>query len=187
MQICWDNLNDIRLNKNGNFINLKNKNMMNYIEKCSNCGEPFLAYRSQIKNKVIFCSKKCSNLINAKKVKHTEESRKKISNHSKLRFKNKENHPNWKGGKLLYYNTYAQQLSWCESVRRNKDNSDILEVKCAYCGKWYIPTISSIINRINSIKGRSRGEGRLYCSDECKRECPIYNQKKWPKSFKTAT
>ena len=99
--------------------------------------------------------------------------------------------PNWKGGyytnNIPQYNIYAQQISWCEKVRRNKVDINILEVKCAYCGKWYIPKQSEIANRINALDEKVIGEHRLYCSKGCKKECPIYNQKKWPKGFKIAT
>ena len=38
------------------------------------------------------------------------------------------------------------------------------------------------------IKGKlDNGEARFYCSQSCKSNCPIYNQKKYPKGFKKAT
>ena len=39
----------------------------------------------------------------------------------------------WKGGynkkNIPIYDTYAPQIEWCEEVRRNKEDSNILEVK----------------------------------------------------------
>ena len=97
------------------------------------------------------------------------------------------NNPNWKGGydknNIPRYDCYANKISYAEKVRRNKDNKNILEVKCAYCGKWYIPKSSFINYRVTCLNNLQRGEGRLYCSDKCKIECPIYNKTEWPEGF----
>ncbi len=96
-----------------------------------------------------------------------------------------KNNPNWKGGyrinNIPFYDTYAHQIDFCEDIRRNKEDQNVLEVKCAYCGKWYIPTMNNVCNRINALNGKlSNGvENRLYCSDKCKRECPIYKKQKY--------
>ena len=146
---------------------------------------------------------------------HSEETRKLMSKIAKERFKNPKNSPfygkthteetkrkmsenrsgnkccSWKGGYSLKniptYDTYVIQLAWCESVRRNKEDQNILEVKCAYCGKWYIPTLYSVRNRLGVFVGSQVGEQRLYCSESCKQECPVYGQILWPKDFKQAT
>ena len=105
---------------------------------------------------------------------HTEETKKKMSG---------ENGNNWKGGYfskgIPTYDTYAPQLEWCEEVRRNKDDPNILEVKCFKCDRWYIPTQREVRTRLNCIYGygNSRGEGHLYCSKECKNSCSIYYKK----------
>jgi len=90
---------------------------------------------------------------------------------------------------IAIYDTYAHKIEWCEEVRRDSDDSNILEVKCTYCGKWYIPNVKDIRARVQILmgQGNSRGECRLYCSEGCKEECPIYNQVKWPKGFKPST
>ena len=105
----------------------------------------------------------------------------------------RENSPNWNGGyyknNIPRFDTYAHQISYCENVRKNKEDNNILEVKCAYCGKWHIPKCRNIINRIRALNGKFSvsSEYRLYCSDNCKLQCPIYNRSKWPKGFKIAT
>ena len=105
----------------------------------------------------------------------------------------KSNNPNWKGGyytnNIPLYDTYAHQISFCESIRKNKQDINILEVKCAYCGKWYVPKQIDVSCRIQALAGRITigTENRLYCSEKCKQECPVYNQRKWPKGFKPAT
>ena len=92
-----------------------------------------------------------------------------------------ENHPKYIGGNdACSYDTYKIQLEYVEEVRRNKEDNRILEVKCAYCGKWFIPKSYNVKNRIKSLNG-GIGEHRFYCSEECKQECSIYNQKKYPK------
>jgi hypothetical protein len=104
-----------------------------------------------------------------------------------------DNNHRWKGGYRLsglpMYETYAPQLEWCEEVRRNEDNADILEVKCTYCGRWFIPTISNTNNRLQVLKGSDKynGEHHFYCSEQCKSECPIYHVHKYPKGSKHVT
>jgi len=99
--------------------------------------------------------------------------------------------PNYKGGvyekNIALYDTYVAQISFAERIRRNKDNVDILEIKCVYCGKWHIPKLMDVKNRVGALNGYMNGEQRLYCSDGCKSACPIYWQKLWPKGFKPAT
>jgi len=98
---------------------------------------------------------------------------------------------NWKGGyyskNIPIYDKYIRELHNIEQCRRNKDDNKVLDIKCAYCGKWFTPTISQIYERIRSIFGKQVGEQRLYCSEQCKKECPIYRQKKYPKDFKVST
>ena len=78
------------------------------------------------------------------------------------------------------HNTYAPQISYAEQVRRNVDDKNILEVKCTYCGKWFVPKLKYVQHRIGALNGKSRTPGaeyRLYCSNECKYECPIFHKK----------
>jgi len=107
--------------------------------------------------------------------KHSEETKKKMKEAS-----SGENSWNWKGGNktIPFYDIYAPQIDWCEPVRRNQEDSNILEVKCTWCGKWFIPDKWSVNNRVQILKGSKhfRGEHRFYCSDGCKENCPIYNK-----------
>ncbi len=99
--------------------------------------------------------------------------------------------PSWKGGYNLKniptYTTYSKQLEPIEKTRRCNSDRNILEVKCIYCGRWYIPKLHTVIDRIRSINSFSFGEHRFYCSNKCKEECSIYRQVKYPKGFKPAT
>ena len=197
MKICWDNLEVFKLTKRKNFRDINKKITWYFIEKCKNCGEPFLAKRKNQK----FCNQSCAqsgeNNPNYKPThKHHSEKPKKSSMEkieTGWKWKNIENHNWWKGGyrtnNIPMYDTYAPQIEWCENVRRNDNDRNILEVKCTYCGKWYIPKWHNIRTRIQVLKGNKKypGEHRLYCSNECKRECSIYHKIKYPKGFKTAT
>lgn len=86
------------------------------------------------------------------------------------------------------YNLYESQLKlYGVECRKNYKDDNILEIRCIHCGKWYIPTLISVRSKIKCINGIMSGDSNLYCSNECKNSCPIYNQKKWPKGFKLDT
>ena len=105
----------------------------------------------------------------------------------------KENHPMWKGGvtekNITLYDTYTHQISWCEEVRRDPDNSDLLQVRCteSSCRKWFNPNRNEINSRIAAINSADKGLGscNFYCSKECKQKCSLYWQRKYPKDFKS--
>jgi len=86
---------------------------------------------------------------------------------------------NYTTNNIPLYDTYAHKISYAEKVRKNKQDLNILEVTCAYCGKWFVPTLISINNRIQALKGNYTGEHKLYCSVNCKHECPIYGKVKY--------
>jgi hypothetical protein len=119
--------------------------------------------------------------------KHTEETKQKISK-TRENYKG-ENHPNWKGGvtknNIPFYNTFFSKLELIEECRKTEEGC--LEVKCTYCGKWFIPKRNHIKNRIESINKLSKGESRLYCNTSCKYNCPIYRQRKYEKGYKPST
>lgn len=87
--------------------------------------------------------------------------------------------------KKLNNNEIIERLNRYEEVKENKYRE--IEVECKYCGKWYIPDRQNLRNRIYYIEGRISGEYLFYCSDNCKQECPIFGQIKYPKGFKPVT
>jgi len=191
MKICWDNLEELRYNKKtGKWYKGKGPTTYIYKESCKNCGEPFLA---QPHTKGKYCSNRCHCLDDSSSKECSKECSKILSIIALERYKNPENHPSWKGGyasnNIPMYDTYAPQIEWCEEVRRNKEDPNILEVRCTYCGKWYISTPQNICDRVRCINGYNKGqwEGRLYCSNQCKQECPIHGQVKYTKGFKINT
>lgn len=83
---------------------------------------------------------------------------------------------------------YRKEIELYEEVKESSNGN--LMCKCAYCGEWFEPTVLQVVNRIKSINGkmgRGGSESRLYCSQSCKRNCPIFRQVKYPKDQKPAT
>jgi len=83
------------------------------------------------------------------------------------------------------YKTYASKLLGIERIRQSKKIKGAIEVKCSYCGAWFLPTNMQVQHRVVSIN--EIGGRMFYCSDGCKQACPTYNQQKHPKGFKKAT
>ena len=84
------------------------------------------------------------------------------------------------------YDLFKDKLTVDEAPRLASDGIS-LEVKCRYCGKYLIPTVTQIQNRIKSLNSSLDGDRFLYCSDNCKEACPTYGQHKYPKGFKKAS
>jgi len=172
MRICWDMIEGIYLNRNGVLM----KGTTAYIEKdkCDICGEPYLMQK-YLPTK--YCSLPCvrCGVNNSMYGVHLPSNK----------------NGNWKGGVkklgIPNYDTYGYQISYVEKIRKCPDNSNLLEARCTYCDRWFMPTTDSVQKRIKSLNGNGSGEGRLYCSDSCKQACPIYRQVKYPKGFKKAT
>ncbi|MCK9371485.1 HNH endonuclease [Candidatus Dojkabacteria bacterium] len=168
MKICWDTLEKVRFIKStGNFHIGSNL----YIEReCVSCSDTFLG-----KSK----SKYCTNCVFISKEYRNNNSKSKMGENNPMYNKTS---PNSKGGyytnNISTYDNYAHQLEPYEQCRRNDDDPNILEVKCTYCGKWYVP---SILEANRRVKGIDFGKYMFYCSDDCKRECPIFGRRKYYK------
>ena len=80
-----------------------------------------------------------------------------------------------------------QKIELYEEIRESVDG--YVEAKCTYCGEWFEPARLQIRHRVDAIEGKEGlgKECRLYCSDKCKNNCPIYRQRKYPKDQKPAT
>ena len=191
MIICWDNLDKLQY-INGKLRKKTNKGYIYYkfFKICKECDNEYLSC-SKTSN---FCSKECDN--ENRKTRYLGEGNPRhgfkhphLSEWNKNNIKSGSDCSFWKGGYcsngIPSYSTYAPQIKWCEEVRRNYNDKNILEVKCTYCGKWHIPSIPSVSNRIKAINGKfGKGtEQRMYCSDECKTQCTVYNQREYFKGF----
>lgn len=84
------------------------------------------------------------------------------------------------------YKFFFDKLTVDELPRLSDDNIS-LEVKCRYCGKYFIPSTGSTNNRVKTLNGTLSGDQYLYCSEYCKQACPVYGQVKYPKGFKHTT
>lgn len=94
---------------------------------------------------------------------------------------------NWKGGvtklELVLYQTYGNRLKNDGIIVRPYDLLicnrvyKIVEAKCYYCNKWYVPNKSSVRRRIQKIEGSIiNSKCNLYCSKKCKCACPEYRK-----------
>ena len=74
------------------------------------------------------------------------------------------------------YNIFVQQINFVETVRRDPNNQELIQVKCKLCKEWFNPTNRQLRTRINAINGKISigSENHLYCSQECKDSCPLY-------------
>jgi 5-methylcytosine-specific restriction endonuclease McrA len=83
------------------------------------------------------------------------------------------------------YSLYARRLTPDDYPIKHPDG--YLVVKCTYCGKPFLPKIQALRNRISAINGTASGESRLYCSDNCKKACPIFYANTKERTRATAT
>jgi hypothetical protein len=217
MKICWDNLEKVKYIKSKFYINdilffeseepcinckeifFKQNKKVKYCSRlCSNISLEARKNksRSKIGEKNPFFGKKHTEEIRKKISEnqsgknnhffgknHTEEVKKRISKNN-----SGERSSQWRGGfysrNEVSYKYYGELL---ENIHEIRNDNGILEVKCIYCDKWYKPTPINIMNRINSIYYEGMGGRNLYCSKECKQECPTYHKSKYPKGFKPST
>ena len=88
---------------------------------------------------------------------------------------------------LSLYNKFYKEISFCEEIRRDPNNKELLQVRCTEvnCRKWFNPTNLEVANRIKCLKSLHSGETRFYCSEECKQVCNIFGRSLYPKGFKS--
>lgn len=96
----------------------------------------------------------------------------------------KQNNKNYAKSYALY-DVYATRLTVDDSPKLAEDGKS-LEVKCRYCGKYFIPTNREVQTRTQSLLNIGT-ESSFYCSEHCKQACPIYHKSKYPKGFKKAS
>jgi len=115
---------------------------------------------------------------------YCEQNKDKIKEyHEQNKDKIKEYWREWSKSSATY-NTFAHQISYVDKIRRDLENKKLLQIKCTYCKEWFNPTNLAISNRIRALEGKGTGEQKLYCSDECKKLCSTYHQRKYPKGQK---
>jgi hypothetical protein len=147
-----------------------------FYNKCKKCSsEKSKKYYIQNKDKI-----KKRNIQNKDKIKkrNAEYTKKNKAIISKQKQKYRKQN--------ACYKMFYDKLTIVEYPRLANDDIS-LEVKCRYCGKYFIPNNGSVRHRIQSLNGNQRGDMGLYCSDGCKKSCPIYGQVSYPKDYKKAT
>lgn len=191
MKICWDNLKDVILTKNGNFKNKVNKQTYTYMDKCKTCNEDYLTRKQ---SPSMFCSISCqqktrSHSQHTKKLLSevnkgrifSESTRKKISENRRNKTNGCRNY-GWKGGvnkdRIALFDTYASQIDFAEEVRPFYDNESrkLLEIRCSKCKMWFLPKVNDVKSRVRSLSGKKCGESRFYCSNTCKSSCEVYHK-----------
>jgi hypothetical protein len=175
-------------------------------KKCSKCGEikPVTEFykRKDSKDGYNGKCKECISLKNKEYLKKNRDTR--ITYFKQWRKDNQEKHyalnkrkyyenrstilqqKKFYGKSLANYNTYAHKLTIDESPRLSKDGLSI-EIKCRYCGRYFVPTNNQVGARLQALVGTTRGDNYMYCSKHCKKACPVYGQLKYPKGYKKAT
>lgn len=73
------------------------------------------------------------------------------------------------------YETFKNKLLIDD--KPTKGENGVLLVRCKFCGSFFAPIRTAVNNRISAINGRVRGEMNFYCSEECRKACPIYLKK----------
>lgn len=175
MKICWDNLKELRFNKRSKrWYNPNTYITYEYKESCESCGEPFLYSIGNKPHK--FCSISC-----ARSKWSSPSKRKEVI--EKARITRKETFE--KSPKsvsrmgCMYYDTYVKRL-YADEVRRDPDDSRILQVKCIYCGRWFRPSKNQVRHRVNICEGKEpRGWANFYCSEGCKKACPLFGKRSY--------
>ncbi len=72
------------------------------------------------------------------------------------------------------YKFFKGRLTIEESPREGENGE--LEVKCAYCKEYFQPAYRFVADRCRALNS-DKSENRLYCSQDCKDRCPVFNQK----------
>jgi hypothetical protein len=157
MEICWGNLEGVRLTNSGMFVKYKDRKrfcVLKYFESCKNCGEPFLAPAYNKKSQ--FCSHKCqiTGLHNPLVCPETKARHKKSAENTKLFG---ENHPNWKGGIHKEHNGYIGVYNG-RNKRASTEHRKIAEIVMGRCLKT-----NEVVHHINGVKNDNRKCNLLVC------------------------
>ena len=90
---------------------------------------------------------------------------------------------------LATYEKFYEKLKpyYQENIKQDPKNPELILIKCyrSECDNWVNPTVSQVLGRYRSIIGKSAGDHNIYCCDECKKLCPVFNTKVFPKGFKS--
>ena len=84
------------------------------------------------------------------------------------------------------YDLFYEKIKLYEECQRDPKNSELIQVRCKYCGNWFNPSYSQLDSRIKALIGDKRANN-LYCSNACKKACSIFGKQKYPRGLEPAT
>jgi hypothetical protein len=146
---------------------------------CVFCGQPQLKEnfnkRKDSKDGLFSWCKSCLKIHNKKyKSTHREQIRKQ-ENEAYYKNENIKNCHKEYRNRLANYDQFNERLSKYEETRQDPLNPELLQVKCMHCKSWFTPRTIDCQNRLLCINSEFKnGESRFYCSDGCKKSCPIF-------------
>lgn len=167
-----------------------NRKLNRKITLCKGCKKPFYGG-------ITYCSYKCRpKPISYSHICQNPQCNKDFTSRSedsiycskfcagKITFGNyKKNKPKWTYDGSAGYDHYEPKISYAEDCRRDPMDKRLLQIRCAWCNKWYTPRANDVSTRLQCLNGtlgqssgmdRSGSENRLYCSEDCKSLCPNY-------------
>jgi len=148
------------------------------IKRCSQCkiikSQKEFAKTNNKSNKLQWVCKTCKHKNYLDNIDEISEYRKK---YYLLNYKKHREYCEKHAKKIGKYDIYAPQIDFVNSVRRDPNNQELIQVKCKLCKEWFNPTNRQLRARVNAINGKYSigSESNLYCSQKCKDSCPLYD------------
>lgn len=178
-----------------NFPKRKNSKIGYFLNECLSCKRERskISYSNNIDKERERSRNRAKLEIDKRKEisrKHYENNKDELLQKSKIRYENnkeKSLETNYSWRTSLASKNYLIKLENYEECRIDPSNNELIQCKCTYCGKWFNPTNENIKSRLKYINGSDHRENRIYCSDNCKKSCPIFYQKLFPKNFDIGT
>lgn len=141
---------------------IDNRSKTGYSSACKSC---LLSWRKNNKAKI----KKYQD--NYSKTENRKKSITKYNQKSKIKRKEYYN-------SFLLFDEFSKYLkNYCDI---EKDSIGYILVRCKYCGNWFHLTRQQLNIFLDVLESKRSGNGFFYCSDSCKKACPVYRKKKQP-------
>jgi hypothetical protein len=141
-------------------LNLKNKQYYkDNSEKLKQYGKQYTIdnkHKISLKKKKYYNSNKKTICLNGKK--YYKENKQRLLEKGKNYYNSNAK-----------YDLFVDKLTVDELPKLHNDGVS-LEVKCRYCGKYFVPVYEAVKHRIVSLNGNG-GDSFLYCSENCKLAC----------------
>ena len=160
---------------------------------CKDCKNEYIkGYHENNKKEIRKQKKKYYNNNKEKRKEYNEKNITKIKkyyqdNKEEIRKSHRDYYKNNKDERLKHIQKYQNSIANIELVQKLDMFEEVLgnQIRCKYCGKWMTPTMIQVYKRLQGVEENDKGY--IYCSEECKQECPTFHQIKYPKGFKPAS